>query len=269
MLSKLSRACLITIVVALTGCTEKTESVREANRKESDQASAKKELLLFCGAGIRPPVAELAEKFQAEHGVKVVIDYAGGGTLIAKIKILQEGDLFMPGDIRYIGVLDDRILSKKSVCFFVPVIFVQKGNPKNIYTLKDLLRTDVKLGLGDATACAIGEKSRKIFAKNGFDLDELEKKLVFQSQTVNELGMHIQARSLDAVIVWDSIAKYYGDYGDEIKIPVERNIISTVAVGILKHTKDQSLAERFVDFLVSHEGREVFKRHGYRVDPPE
>jgi len=269
MLSRFCRNCLIAVAVVLIGCAEKSEPVREAGGKGSDQASAKKELLLFCGAGIRPPVAELAEKFEAEHGVRVVIDYAGGGMLIAKIKILQKGDLFMPGDMHYIEVLEDRVLSKKSVCFFVPVIFVQKGNPKNIHTLKDLLREDVKLGLGDAKACAIGEKSRKIFAKNGFEPDDVEKSLTFQSQTVNELGMHIQARSLDAVILWDSIAKYYSDHGDEIKIPVEQNIISTVAVGILKCTRNQSLAKKFVDFLVSDRGQEVFKKYDYRIEPPE
>jgi hypothetical protein len=44
--------------------------------------------------------------------------------------------------------------------------------------------------------------------------------------TVNELGMQIQADSLDAVIVWDAIAGYYSKHGTEVAIPPERNIIS-------------------------------------------
>ncbi|MHC4571969.1 MAG: substrate-binding domain-containing protein, partial [Planctomycetota bacterium] len=79
----------------------------------------------------------------------------------------------------------------------------------------------------------------------------------------------IQAKSLDAVIVWDAMARYYGKYGDQVPINTEKNVISTVDVGVLKFTKNRELAEKFVDFIVSERGQGVFKKHNYRTEPPE
>lgn len=250
------RLCLAVAAGLLLGCSE---------------PPAPRELFLFCGAGIRPPAAELAETFGRENGVRIVTDYAGSEVLLSKIKLVRRGDLYMPGDRHYVDLAakEGFILSQESVCYFVPTILVQKGNPKSIEGLRDLLGPGVRLGLGDERACAIGRKSRKIFEKNGISWTHVERNLKFKSVTVNELGMQIQAGSLDAVIVWDAVAGYYADHGDEVPIPAEQNVISTVNVGVLGFTRHRPLAEKFVEFAASERGRAVFEKHGYRVDPPE
>lgn len=237
---------------------------------ESSDAQAE-ELLLYCGAGIRPPVAELTETFGREQGVKIITDYAGCEVLISKIKLAQDGDLYIPGDRHYVDLAGEEglILSQKSVCYFVPTILVQKDNPKNISSLEDLLKPGVKLGLGDEKACAIGRKCKQILARNNIPWTDVEKNLKFQSLTVNELGMQIQAKALDAVIVWDAIARYYSDHGEKVPIPPEQNVISTVDIGVLKFAQDRELAEKFVEFVLSARGRDIFRKHNYTVDPPK
>ncbi|MCP4609041.1 MAG: extracellular solute-binding protein [Planctomycetes bacterium] len=240
------------------------------NNKEDGQSSPK-ELLLYCGAGIRPPADELVETFGREHGVNIALDYAGSEVLLSKIKLIQQGDLYMPGDKHYVeqAARADMILSQRSVCYWVPTILVRKGNPKNIRGLNDLLKPGMKLGLGDPYACAIGRTSKKILEKNNIEWEDIEENLAFPSLTVNELGMQIQAQSLDAVIVWDATAKYYSKHGQEIPIAIENNVISTVDIGILKFTKHQELAEKFVDFVTSEKGKAILKKHQYSTRPPE
>ena len=252
---------LVVMAVMLFGC--------ESKKPEGDESETK-EILLYCGAGIRPVASELVEVFGREHNVKIITDYAGSEVLISKIKLLRRGDLYMPGDKHYVeqAASEGLILSHKSVCYFVPTILVQKNNPKEIHGLEDLLRDGVKLGLGDAKACAIGRKCKKIFAKNNIAWADVEKNLKFQSQTVNELGMQIQAGSLDAVVVWDAIAHYYKEHGEEVPIAVEKNVISTVDIGVLKFTEHKELAEQFVDFAASKRGRGIFIKHNYTVTHP-
>lgn len=235
--------------------------------KEFGQA---KEMLVYCGAGIRPPVAELAETFGRENNVNMVTNYAGSETLLSTIRLVRRGDIYMPGDKHYVEQAADEgmVYSHRSVCYFVPTILVQKGNPKNIHGLDDLLSTGVKLGLGDAKACAIGRKTKKIFTKNNIAWADVEKNLKFQSLTVNELGMQIQTEALDAVIVWDAIARYYEGHGQQVPIPVKENVISTVDIAVLKFTKERELAEKFVEFVASKRGRDIFIKHNYTVEPP-
>jgi molybdate transport system substrate-binding protein len=253
-------AVIIILAVLFIGC----------NDKEDGQSSSKG-LLLYCGAGIRPPADELIETFAREYGIKIAPDYAGSEVLMSKIKLIKQGDLYMPGDKHYVeqAARADMILSQKSVCYWVPTILVSKGNPKNIRGLNDLLKPGIKLGLGDSDACAIGRISKKILEKNNVKWEDIQKNLAFKSLTVNELGMQIQAQALDAVIVWDATARYYSEYGEEIPIAIENNVISTVDIGVLKFTKHQELAEKFVDFITSQKGKAILKKHQYSTEPPK
>ena len=253
-------AIIIIPAVLFIGCDSK-----------EDGKSTQEELLLYCGAGIRPPADELIETFGREYGIKISPDYAGSEVLLSKIKLIRRGDLYMPGDKHYVeqAAKADMILSQRSVCYWVPTILVRKGNPKEIRRLEDLLKPGIKLGIGDPDACAIGRTSKKILEKNNIKWEDIQNNLIFQSLTVNELGMQIQAQALDAVIVWDAVARYYSDYGDEIPIPVENNVISTVDIGVLKFTKHQELAEKFVDFVTSEAGKAILKKHHYSIEPLE
>ncbi|HUT90950.1 MAG TPA: substrate-binding domain-containing protein, partial [Thermoguttaceae bacterium] len=157
---------------------------------------------LYCGAGIRPPVEELAKEFGRRHGVNIICDYAGSEVLLSRIKLTGEGDLYMPGDVHYVELAEKEglIARKETVCYFVPVILVQAGNPEKIYTLEHLTRDGLKVGLGDPKACAIGPKSLRILEKNKISKEDVD--VTFWSPTVTELANHIKAGSLDAVIVW-------------------------------------------------------------------
>jgi molybdate transport system substrate-binding protein len=262
----------IAIAVGLVGAGGAIYGLlRNAGHSGPTDTDGNQELLIFVGAGIRPPISELAEIFSAENNAKVVPSYAGSEFLLSNIKLARRGDIYMPGDKHYVdqAAAAGLILSQKSVCYFVPTILVQKGNPQGIKNLADLLGPGIKLGLGDEKACAIGRKSRRIFKKNRMSWPDVEKNLIFQSATVNELGIHIQTKSLDAVIVWDAVARYYSRYGDEVPIPTDRNVISTVDAGVLKFTRHRALAEKFIELACSPRGQAVFKKHNYRVTLPE
>lgn len=239
------------------------------DHKNSEKAA--KELVFYCGAGIRPAVADIIAEFQNDHNYQIVADYAGSEVLLSKIKLIRKGDLYMPGDKYYIEQAANAgmIESSEPVFYWVPVILVQKGNPKGIRGLEDLLKDGLKVGLGDSESCAIGRVTRKILDKNGINANDIEANLKFQSQTVNELGMQIQAGALDAVIVWDAMARYYEKHGDMVGIELEKNVVSSVNLGVLKFSENMTGANEFVKFVVSAKGRAIFEKHNYSTVAPE
>jgi len=249
----------------LTGQAASEAAAAEPAAAEPDPSGR---LLLFCGAGLRPPVAEAVERFHEKHGTTIECDYAGTGVLIARIKLSGKGDLYLPGDVHYVNLAAEQglVRSQQTVCYFVPVIMVRKGNPKSIRSLQDLTREGIKLGLGDPKACAVGRTASKIFEKNGIDEQQLA--VAYRSGTVNELGNHVKLGTLDAAIVWDAVAAQFGDDVEPVAIPVEQNEISTVAVGVLGSSEDPRTAAAFVAFLTSPEGRAVFRKHHYTVESP-
>jgi molybdate transport system substrate-binding protein len=228
-------------------------------------------LLLYCGAGIRPAADEIVKAFEKQQGLTVECDYDGSERLLSRIKLSGLGDVYMPGDVHYVeqAAGQSLVASYKNACYFVPVILVQKGNPKKIESLADLTRPGIDLGLGNPEACAIGRQSISIFEKNHIALEDVQRNLKFQSLTVNDLGNHIKLDQLDAVIVWDAMAAYFVEDGDVVRIPSEQNIISTVAAGLLTCSRHPELARKFVDFIASDEGAAIFERHHYTTSLPE
>ncbi|MHB1034311.1 MAG: molybdate ABC transporter substrate-binding protein [Pirellulales bacterium] len=225
-------------------------------------------LLFYCAAGLRSPVAELADEFGRQRGVTVQCDYAGSEVLLSRVKLAQRGDLYMPGDASYMEQArrEGLIASSRAVCYWVPVILVQKGNPKDIRKLADLARPGLRLGFGDAKACAIGRETVSLLKKNHLDPEQVNANVVFRSLTVNELGTNVKLGQLDAAIVWDAIASLYADQTEAIAIPVDENVISTVPIGVLSMSEQKDLAGQFIDFLTSPEGQACFRKHHYTTE---
>jgi len=232
---------------------------------------SKPALTLYCGAGIRTPVAQAVEEFSRLQGVRVECAYAGSEVLLSQLKLSGRGDLYMPGDGYYVAQAEQAglVASTRPVCCFVPVILVSKGNPKNIRTLADLARPGLTLGLGEAEACAVGRQSSEIFAKNNISEEEINRNVVNRALTVSDLANGVKLKALDAAIVWDAVAAGVADQTDVVVIPPEQNIISTVSIAILKTSSSPELAAKFADFLASEHGQEIFAKHHYTLCPPK
>jgi len=243
---------------------------RRENEGGQGGSMPKPRLLLYCGAGIRTAVAETVEAFEKKHNVSIEADYAGSNILLSRIKLTERGDLYMPGDIRYVEQAEREglISSYQNACYFIPVILVRRSNPKNVRGVADFTREGLRVGLGDPEACAIGKVTNEILQRNGINPAEIERNVVFRSLTVNELGVHIKAGRIDATIVWDAIAAQYPDDGEIVLIPKDKNIISTVPIAVLRSSKHPKEAEAFQEFVLSDEGQAIFARHRFTTEAP-
>ena len=235
------------IMFMLYGCGEKAKTLR-----------------LFCGAGIRPPVDEIIKLFKDETGIEVKPTYAGSGVLLTQIQLNRKGDLYMPGDEVFISRAESKglISEKRNVAYFVPVILVQKGNPRGIKSIADLARPGIKVAMGDVKACAIGEVTEKILKKAGVE-DQVKGNVVYTGVTVQELGNAVKLKTVDAAIVWDATAKFYPDSAEAIRIPEEQNVIVRIPIGILSFSKHKEESRKFLDFITSERARRIFEKHGY------
>lgn len=235
-------------------------------------SGGRKEIILYAGAGLRPAVSPLIKAFEKETGIRVAANFDGSGRLLGQITAMRKGDLFMPGAELYVDIAAEKGLAegetKRTVAYFVPVLFVQPGNPKNIRTVRDLTRNGLRLGFGDERSCAVGKKTLRILKKAGVALNDVQRNVVYNSGTVNELGVAIQMRNVDAVILWDANARQFAEYGTAIPIPPETNDISTVPIARLTSSRCPEEAQRFIEFVTSDEGKGILRENGYTVALP-
>ena len=107
-------------------------------------------LRVLCGSSMAAPVQELAKQFTAARRAQIEFDLGGSETLLPKILAGARADLFVCHDpfeekLKAAGRWTRTVV----VGYLAPVVAVRPGNPKNIRTLADLARPDLKIGIGD------------------------------------------------------------------------------------------------------------------------
>ena len=221
-------------------------------------------LTILCGAGIRPAMEPIKASFEKDHGCTVNVMYAGSGTLLGQIQAGVEADLYLPGDISFIhkAKKSNLVSNHTTLAWFVPVIAVQKGNPKGVKKLSDLANDDIALGIGKADACAIGNITKDLLsAANIFD----QVKADFEAMTVNRLANQIQIKALDAAIIWDATAAQYPNDIDIVKLEDGNYHAVAMAIGVMAKSQQNELANRFVQFAAGDTGAKHFRAHQYQV----
>lgn len=223
-------------------------------------------LLVYCGAGMSEPMEEIADLFEEREGVEVQYTFGGSAQLLSQIELYQTGDLYVPGARSDIESAIERgfVDETRDVVYHVPCIVTPKGNPAGIDSLECLAEPGVRVALGDPTGPAIGKVSKKILESLGI-WDEVGENVVAFSGTVNELLVYVSLGQADAAIVWEDL--FNPDEMEMVEIPREKNEIKVVSIGTLIFSEDKEVAERFMNFVVSEEGKEVFVDHGFVAYP--
>ena len=76
-------------------------------------------LVMFCAAGIRVPVEEIAAAYEAEYGVPVQLQYGGSGTLLSSLKV-SNADIYLAADSSYTDLAEEEgiLAETMAVSFF-------------------------------------------------------------------------------------------------------------------------------------------------------
>ena len=243
----------------LCGCTSQQAS---ATPQESEGST----LLVYCGAGMKEPMEEIAQLFEEREGIRIEYTYGGSAQLLSQIELYQKGDAYMPGALAYIQSAMDKgfVDQTENVVYHVITIVVPKGNPANITTLEDLARPGVKVAIGEPTGPAIGQGTKKMLEKDGL-WDAVSANAVVRTATVNELLVYVAMNQADAALIYEDL--FNPEAMEKIEIPKAQGKVDVVPIGTLTFSENKENAEKFMNFVASDEGKAVFAKHGFETFP--
>ncbi len=266
MIKKLSLCVCLVILITIIGC---------------DSAN-KNTLRCHVGGTMRPVMQKLANEYEEKTGQKIEVNSAGSGELLAHIEMQQEGDLYVCHD-PFLDILMHKKLGLNgwTIAELTPVIIVQKGNPKKIKELKDLVLPDVNLALTDYKRSSLGRMLDTIFSKAGLKLDEIKKsKNIMINKSGSYVANLVSMKNADAAIVWQAVATLrekdteYIPITQYLPIPYVDCITSAtgksykltpmrVTIATLKCSEKKDIAQEFANFLLSNESINIFKEYGF------
>ncbi len=235
-------------------------------RNEAPEGSGVRELEMYCAAGLQKPVEEIARQYEKECGVKIMLNFGGSGQLLARLEVAG-GDLYLPADVSYIEKASEQGLVAESipVSNLTAEIIVAKGNPKNIKTLRDLTRDDVKVVIAERSA-GVGRFTHRALEDAGL-LEPIENGIIAKVGTVNEVALQVDLGASDAGIVWDALMPQFKQ-SEFVRVPEFdlKKAQVQATIGILKSSENRTEALKFARFLVAKDkGAKVFRKHGFDV----
>jgi molybdenum ABC transporter molybdate-binding protein len=242
--------------ICLGGCSRRSEPVRQ-------QA----ELRVLCGSSMAAPAQEAGQLFQAQHRIKVMFDLGGSETLLPRILAGAPGDIFICHDPFELKVKEaGQWAGSVRVGVLQPVLLVRPGNPLKISSLTNLTQPNLKLGIGDPRYSTCGDLFVKQLEKQGLR-DLVMKQVVLQGRSHSEIANGLILGPLDAVVVWNFVAKLYGDKVLQVPTKDAYPEINVTVLG-LKSSPNPHGRDAFLEFCKSQPVQDLFAQHGYRPTPP-
>jgi molybdate transport system substrate-binding protein len=291
-------ALLLTFALVLTGCSNESSKVSKdasSNSTNSNDVSSNdtnsndagsnntgsdagsndtsqdlpyqdKSLMVYSGAGLSKAMDEIGQAFEAQYGAKVNFTYGGCAQLLGQMEINKTGDVFVGGSLNDADIALEKGFTEEyvEIAYHIPAIAVPKGNPAQITSLADMAKPGVKLILGDEESNAIGKKGAKIFEKSNLKAD-IDANVAAREATVNEIITQLALKQGDAGLIWEDNGFEAEDI-EVIEIPEDQNVIDKVPACVLSFTEQKELAQVFVTFVSSDEGKEIFKNHGFKTE---
>ena len=220
------------------------------------------DLYLYAGAGLKEPVEKIVKQFEQNTGNKVTVEYGGSGQILARYNQVKTGDLFLSGSADYVEKLaqDNQVKAVEPLVLHIPVMAVRKDKSANIHSFKDLAESNLRLGIGDAKAMALGKGAEKIFELSGYP-QALNEKVVVKSATVKQLMMYLLNGDGDAAVVGRSGAWKVRDKVEILPNP-QGTPQEKVTLALLSSSTHTTEAKQLFDFFHT-EGVKYFTDEGF------
>ncbi|MBU0548201.1 MAG: molybdate ABC transporter substrate-binding protein [Candidatus Omnitrophica bacterium] len=267
MKKNLSLIVILTVFLAfLITMTYFSQSLDRKNRTPLD---------IYIPCGLTLPFKELALAFEQAHG-NIKVEATFDNAVILTRLIREKGkrpDLFISPGEKEIGILDrEGLLDKGSVKAFgkYELILIAPSSAKEINGLDDLLKDSVRvIAIANPDYNSVGDYSVTALKELGYwDKLQKSKSIMFTNTPIEALSF-VAANKADAGIHYN-VCPFETDSGK-----VSQGAIKVIAqlpgtshppiynyIGILSATKNDKVAQSFIDFMFSAKGQKILSRYG-------
>ena len=268
-------ALLIAVLVA--GCTTPTPTAQTATPTVAPtQAPVQKtDLTVFAAASLKDAFNETEASFEAIHqDVNVVYNFDGSQALRTQIEQGATADVFASASTSHMNALKNQsLMNNSTITNFANnklAIIVPKDNPAGITSMSDLSKPGVKIVIGNKDV-PVGSYTLQILDKaannSSYGADyrtKVKANVVSEETTVNYVVSKVALGEADAGFVYVSdVPAEYKDKVSVVAIPDSLNVIAVYPIGVVGESKNQDMAQDYIDFVKSAEGKAILQKYGF------
>jgi molybdate transport system substrate-binding protein len=160
----------------------------------------------------------------------------------------------------------DKMAYFKPLCFTSYVLVTPKGNPAGIAGIQDLARQGIRVILAPDASAPGGEAVVGLLKKAGI-FEQAMKNAVVKGSCVQRTMEDLVKGKGDASVVECRLTRMPLFKGKVDILPISEAFFPpgplTFTIGVMKNATDKALADHFIDFILSEEGRGFFESAGF------
>ncbi|GGL50902.1 molybdate ABC transporter substrate-binding protein [Planomonospora parontospora] len=250
-------------LAVLTGCgSGEPAATSTASGSAPAAGGAAAEVTVFAAASLTGTFTKLGEAFEAAHpGVTVRFNFGSSATLAQQITQGAPADVFAAASPATMKTVTDAGLAASPTVFVRNrlQIAVPAGNPAGVDELKDLADAKVKVALCAAQVpCGAA-------AVKALDAAGLKVTPVTLEQDVKAALTKVGLGEVDAALVYITDVLASGGKVRGIDFPEAGESINDYPIAALTEAPAGPAAQRFVDLVLSPQGRDVLTEAGFQA----
>ncbi len=228
-------------------------------------------LIIIAPADLKEPLEEIATLFEKELKTETnpiethFTYYREPESQIERTLAAKTGDVFIADvDATLDRAEDEGVMlhDRKNIFYKRLAMGMQKKNPTLLFSLADLTRPGIRVGLVKPGEDYLGDLTQETLARQGIS-EKLGANVVAQVSHPEELTELLLADKADAVICWDTLELLVPEQIVIMRFPWKVCESKGVPAAVVEFSQNKKLAEDFVEFIASKTAKAVFSKHGY------
>ncbi len=219
------------------------------------------EITVLAAASLTDAFTTLGTQFEQAHpGTTVTFSFGASSALATQIGQGAPVDVFASASQQDMDAVIAARAAASSTAFArnVMQIAVPKANPAKVTRLSDLARPGVKVALCQVEV-PCGATTAKVFENAGLTVEP-----VTEEADVKATLAKVRLGEVDAGVVYVTDVLAAGDDVTGIEIPAGVNASTVYPIAALSASRDASLAQTFVDHVLSAAGAKVLTDAGFQ-----
>lgn len=222
------------------------------------------EIVVAAAANLTDAFDELGRRFTARTGVRVTFSFGATADLARQIENGAPFDVYAAADVSHVDELAQKgLLSDGTRAVYARgrlVVWTRAGSGLQLGRVEDLAGGRVsKVAIAKPDVAPYGLAAVESLRALGV-WQQVEPKVVY-AQSVAQAKQWAATGNADAALVPRSLVREGG--GQTLEVDARLHAPIDQAMAVVRASKKQDEARRFVEFVLSEEGQSVLKGFGY------
>jgi molybdate transport system substrate-binding protein len=259
---RLSAVLVGVAVLAVPACGSSSSSTSPAAVASSSAGSPSGGITVFAAASLKASFTAIGRAFEvANPGSTVTFNFGASSALAQQITQGAPADVFASASPKNMQQIVDRKAANASTAFARNVleIAVPPSNPAHVAALADLGKPGVKLVLCQPQV-PCGALAQTVLGQA-----KVAVKPVSLEADVTSTLAKVQLGEADAALVYVTDVTSAGDQVKGVEIPADVNAATTYPIAALTASRNATLANAFVAYVLSSGGRAELAKVGFEA----